>query len=107
MGVTRSVHLERPVTDCGICDVADVGSRAKFQKSQTVNIGRRDRSVKKVSVNTPTSEQLSSLNLKEGRNTITFCFSTPMMGMRQVSNECNSSLLLFADKAYFSWEIKI
>ncbi|KAI5393137.1 phosphatidate phosphatase PAH2 [Lathyrus oleraceus] len=83
-GVTRSVHLERPVTDCGICDVADVGSRAKFQKSQTVNIGRRDRSVKKVSVNTPTSEQLSSLNLKEGRNTITFCFSTPMMGMRQI-----------------------
>ncbi|CAK8569523.1 unnamed protein product [Lathyrus sativus] len=83
-GVTWNVHLERPVTDCGISDVADVGSRAKFQKSQTVNIGRRDRSVKKVSVNTPTSEQLSSLNLKEGRNTITFGFSTPMMGMRQI-----------------------
>lgn len=86
-GVIKGVDLEIPVKDCGNCDVADVGNIAKFQKSRTVNIGRRDCSVKKVSVNTPTSEQLSSLNLKEGRNTITFCFSTPMMGTRQVSNE--------------------
>ncbi|KAF3457799.1 hypothetical protein FNV43_RR02459 [Rhamnella rubrinervis] len=28
----------------------------------------------------PTSEQLASLNLKEGRNTVTFKFSTPMLG---------------------------
>lgn len=83
-GVIKGVDLEIPVKDCGNFDVADVGNIAKFQKSRTVNIGRRDCSVKKVSVNTPTSEQLSSLNLKEGRNTITFCFSTPMMGMRQI-----------------------
>lgn len=82
--VIKGVDLEIPVKDCGNCDVADFGHIAKFQKSRTVNIGRRDCSVKKVSVNTPTSEQLSSLNLKEGRNTITFCFSTPMMGMRQI-----------------------
>jgi hypothetical protein len=85
--VIKGVDLEILVKDCGNFDVADVGNIAKFQKSRTVNIGRRDCSVKKVSVNTPTSEQLSSLNLKEGRNTITFCFSTPMMGMRQVSDE--------------------
>ena len=78
-GVLRSKTLQIPKGDVG-----DVGSIAKFQKSRTVNIGRRDCSVKKVSVNTPTSEQLSSLNLKEGRNTITFCFSTPMMGKRQI-----------------------
>ncbi|CAJ2675453.1 unnamed protein product [Trifolium pratense] len=83
-GKSDRVTIKMPVTDCGICDVADVGNIAKLQKSRTVNIGRRDCSVKKVNINTPTSEQLSSLNLKEGRNTITFCFSTPMMGKRQI-----------------------
>lgn len=32
----------------------------------------------------PTSEQLASLNLKEGRNTVTFTFSTAMLGKQQV-----------------------
>ncbi|KAG1334639.1 phosphatidate phosphatase PAH2 [Cocos nucifera] len=39
---------------------------------------------KKVRSLTPTSEQLSSLNLKEGRNVITFSFSTAMLGAQQV-----------------------
>lgn len=33
---------------------------------------------------TPTSEQLASLNLKEGRNTVTFRFSTAMLGKQEV-----------------------
>ncbi|KAG8492021.1 hypothetical protein CXB51_015342 [Gossypium anomalum] len=33
---------------------------------------------------TPTSEQLASLNLKDGMNHITFTFSTPMLGKQQV-----------------------
>lgn len=33
---------------------------------------------------TPTSEQLASLNLKEGRNSVVFTFSTPMLGKQQV-----------------------
>ncbi|KAK3231427.1 hypothetical protein Dsin_003308 [Dipteronia sinensis] len=33
---------------------------------------------------TPTSEQLASLNLKEGGNTVTFTFFTPMLGKQQV-----------------------
>ncbi|GLT46985.1 hypothetical protein SLA2020_207080 [Shorea laevis] len=41
--------------------------------------------VKKMAkVNTPTSEQLASLNLKEGRNAVTFTFSTAMLGKQQV-----------------------
>lgn len=32
----------------------------------------------------PTSEQLASLNLKEGQNMITFTFSTPVLGKQQV-----------------------
>ncbi|KAE9588422.1 putative phosphatidate phosphatase [Lupinus albus] len=65
-------------------DVADVGNPQKFQKSQTINLGRRRCSAKKLRAKTPTSEQLASLNLKEGRNTVTFCFSTTTLGTRQV-----------------------
>lgn len=35
--------------------------------------------------NIPTNEQISSLNLKDGQNTITFCFSTRVFGKQQVS----------------------
>lgn len=41
---------------------------------------------RKVRETTPTSEQLASLNLKEGRNIITFTFSTAMLGKQQVNN---------------------
>lgn len=34
---------------------------------------------------TPTTEQLASLNLKEGRNVVTFTFSTPMLGKQEVN----------------------
>ncbi|GAU44325.1 hypothetical protein TSUD_305060 [Trifolium subterraneum] len=39
---------------------------------------------KKVRETTPTSEQIASLNLKEGRNIVTFTFSTAMLGQQQV-----------------------
>ncbi|GAV88301.1 LOW QUALITY PROTEIN: Lipin_N domain-containing protein/LNS2 domain-containing protein [Cephalotus follicularis] len=39
---------------------------------------------KTVRAKTPTSEQIASLNLKEGRNTVTFTFSTAMLGRQQV-----------------------
>lgn len=38
----------------------------------------------KVRSNIPTSEQLASLNLKDGQNIITFTFSTRMLGKQQV-----------------------
>ncbi|KAF7830636.1 phosphatidate phosphatase PAH2-like isoform X1 [Senna tora] len=41
-------------------------------------------SKKNVRAITPTSEQLASLNLKEGKNTVTFTFSTSMLGKQQV-----------------------
>lgn len=46
---------------------------------------------KVVRVTTPTSEQIASLNLKEGRNIVTFTFSTTMLGKQQVCNHefCN------------------
>ncbi|KAF5747055.1 phosphatidate phosphatase PAH2-like isoform X1 [Tripterygium wilfordii] len=39
---------------------------------------------KKVKAKTPSSEQLASLNLKEGSNCVTFTFSTAMLGRQQV-----------------------
>lgn len=48
---------------------------------------------KMVRVPCPTSDQLASLNLKEGMNTITFTFLTPMLGKQQV-------LLLYALKEF-------
>ncbi|XP_065880705.1 phosphatidate phosphatase PAH2-like [Euphorbia lathyris] len=37
-----------------------------------------------VKANTPTSEELASLNLKEGSNAVTFTFSTAMLGKQKV-----------------------
>ncbi|XP_047156468.1 phosphatidate phosphatase PAH2 isoform X3 [Vigna umbellata] len=74
---------QRECSHSGMCATGNVGDKPQFRKSHTVNIGRRDCSIKNVRENTPTSEQLESLNLKEGRNTITFSFSTAM-GNRQV-----------------------
>lgn len=39
----------------------------------------------KVKTLTPTSQQLASLNLKAGKNTIIFTFSTAMLGEQQVT----------------------
>lgn len=48
----------------------------------------------------PTSEQLASLNLKEGRNTVTFTFFTPMLGKQQVFRSDLTWILIFF---LFSW----
>lgn len=39
---------------------------------------------KKIRTLTPTSKQLASLNLKEGKNVVIFTFSTAMLGKQQV-----------------------
>ncbi|KAK1301279.1 hypothetical protein QJS10_CPB12g01626 [Acorus calamus] len=54
------------------------GSVSKGNNKQNKCMRRQVQSV------TPTSEQLASLNLKDGRNVITFNFSTAMLGRQQV-----------------------
>ncbi|KAL8166038.1 hypothetical protein V2J09_007537 [Rumex salicifolius] len=58
------------------------GHRGSAGNSDTSESG----TIKKkfVRAKTPTSEQLSSLNLKEGKNTVTFTFSTSMLGEQKV-----------------------
>ncbi|OIW03429.1 hypothetical protein TanjilG_14654 [Lupinus angustifolius] len=89
--VLRTVTVVVPeVRDCShsdvgmVYDIAAVGNPQKFQKSRTVNLGQRRYPAKKLRAKTPTSEQLASLNLKEGRNIVTFSFSTTTFGTRQV-----------------------
>ncbi|XP_047316372.1 phosphatidate phosphatase PAH2-like isoform X2 [Impatiens glandulifera] len=48
------------------------------------NNKKKNKKQKKMKELTPTSEQLVSLNLKEGSNTVTFTFSTSMLGPQQV-----------------------
>ncbi|KAK6938697.1 Lipin, N-terminal [Dillenia turbinata] len=52
--------------------------------SRDENFPKTKATKKKVRVIIPTSEELASLNLKEGRNVITFTFSTAMLGKQQV-----------------------
>lgn len=47
---------------------------------------------KNMRVLSPTTEQLASLNLKEGRNSVTFTFSTAMLGKQQVICCCIAQL---------------
>ncbi|KAF8024553.1 hypothetical protein BT93_F1657 [Corymbia citriodora subsp. variegata] len=49
---------------------------------------------------TPTSEQVASLNLREGSNTITFTFSTAMLGKQQV--DCKIYLWKWNDRIIIS-----
>ncbi|KAF3773418.1 Phosphatidate phosphatase [Nymphaea thermarum] len=62
-------------------------SGEKSLEKQLSAAGREDmntRSTKKVRTIIPTSQQLASLNLKEGQNIVTFTFSTAMLGKQQV-----------------------
>ncbi|XP_010064731.2 phosphatidate phosphatase PAH2 [Eucalyptus grandis] len=49
---------------------------------------------------TPTSEQVASLNLREGSNTVTFTFSTAMLGKQQV--DCKIYLWKWNDRIIIS-----
>ncbi|XP_042390333.1 phosphatidate phosphatase PAH2-like isoform X1 [Zingiber officinale] len=44
----------------------------------------KEKGSKKLQSLTPTTEELASLNLKEGKNVVKFNFSTPMLGLQQV-----------------------
>lgn len=79
--------MEPALSDAGNSDTDDA-SESKIGMQGDENILRSKvvkKTVKKVvRAISPTSEQLASLNLKEGRNTVTFTFSTSMLGKQQV-----------------------
>lgn len=63
-------------------NVMGEGLDSNFEECEGAN-GKSGR--KKVRSLIPTSEEIASLHLKEGRNVVTFTFSTAMLGKQQVS----------------------
>lgn len=81
---SRSRKGMQPVlSDVGNSD-ADNASEIKFGVAEAKDMLEGKVVKKTVRVLCPTSEQLASLNLREGRNTVTYTFLTPMLGKQQV-----------------------
>lgn len=73
-------------------DVAPVRSQSLIGNDE---LQRAKFTKKKVRSLAPTSEELASLNLKEGQNVITFSFSTAMLGQQQVLFVLSPSLVQY------------
>lgn len=81
---SRAISSVQPVINNTRQSDAENASEMTAGTDGNDNVCKPKLTKKKVRVITPTSEQLASLNLKEGRNTITFTFSTAMLGEQQV-----------------------
>uniref|UniRef100_A0A0E0J491 phosphatidate phosphatase n=1 Tax=Oryza nivara TaxID=4536 RepID=A0A0E0J491_ORYNI len=78
---TRSVNTVQPVSE----STEEASSSAPVKEVERENNkARAKRMERKVRSLTPTSEELASLDLREGRNVVTFTFSTGMLGKQQV-----------------------
>uniref|UniRef100_A0A0E0MH67 LNS2/PITP domain-containing protein n=1 Tax=Oryza punctata TaxID=4537 RepID=A0A0E0MH67_ORYPU len=78
---TRSVNPVQPVSE----STEETSSSTPVKEVERENNKpRAKRMERKVRSLTPTSEELASLDLREGRNVVTFTFSTGMLGRQQV-----------------------
>ncbi|XP_042513805.1 uncharacterized protein LOC122088566 isoform X2 [Macadamia integrifolia] len=81
IGKSRTVNSIQPALN----DTKDSGgSDCTGDMIKDKNVPKIKVTKKKVRSIIPTSEQLATLNLEEGRNIITFTFSTAMLGRQQV-----------------------
>ncbi|XP_012071671.1 phosphatidate phosphatase PAH2 isoform X1 [Jatropha curcas] len=81
---SRSRKTVQPtVNDTRVADVDNVTDR-NLCTDDDKNVLEIKNSKKMVKAMTPTSEELASLNLKEGSNSVTFTFSTSMLGKQKV-----------------------
>ncbi|KAG6476763.1 hypothetical protein ZIOFF_066010 [Zingiber officinale] len=83
--VKRSKTLSNPeaITEVSNDMIADPDFKSNGRIAQASDMIKIKNS-KKVQLLTPTSQELASLNLKEGKNVVTFSFSTAMLGLQQV-----------------------
>ncbi|CAA2986419.1 Hypothetical predicted protein [Olea europaea subsp. europaea] len=83
---SRSVQVSQPAVDgIGIYNVKNI-PRITDDMVRENDVPNLKVNKKKIRTLTPTSEQLASLNLKEGRNIVIFTFSTAMLGKQQVTS---------------------
>ncbi|KAI9201560.1 hypothetical protein LWI28_025342 [Acer negundo] len=81
---SRSRKAMQPALSDIECSDAEIFSECINDMDGTKSASKSTVAKKILRLLTPTSEQLASLNLKEGGNTITFTFFTPMLGKQQV-----------------------
>ncbi|GAY39501.1 hypothetical protein CUMW_044790 [Citrus unshiu] len=81
---SRSGKAMQPVISGTKSSDTEVASDSINDRDGNRSVCKTNMAKKKIKVLTPTSEQLASLNLKEGKNSVTFTFSTAMLGKQQV-----------------------
>ncbi|CAI9786461.1 unnamed protein product [Fraxinus pennsylvanica] len=81
---SRSVQVSQPAMDGIEIDNVKNILRTTDDMVEENDVPNLKVNKKKIRTLTPTSEQLASLNLKEGRNIVIFTFSTAMLGKQQV-----------------------
>lgn len=89
-----------PVDDCTDFDIKKASDR-NIAVDGEASIFKHQVEKKMVRSISPTSEQLASLNLKDGGNTVTFTFYTAMLGKQQVRFSLFSFLLCFHSCLHF------
>ncbi|CAI8599231.1 unnamed protein product [Vicia faba] len=84
--LSRSVSRERlpPIPNDAKSTIFGNSSENMTFTDVNKNDSKPNPTKKMIRETTPTSEQIASLNLKEGRNIVTFTFSTAMLGKQQV-----------------------
>ncbi|RDX62823.1 Phosphatidate phosphatase PAH1, partial [Mucuna pruriens] len=84
----RRTETRNPMLPPSLSDVKnttlDNPTENKISRDMNKNEFKPNINKKKVRETTPTSEQLASLNLNDGMNTVTFTFSTAVLGKQQI-----------------------
>ncbi|KAM3292576.1 hypothetical protein ACQJBY_036361 [Aegilops geniculata] len=78
---TRTINSIQPVCESTVASTLSIPVRESDGERNKPSAKMMERKVRSL---TPTSEELASLHLREGRNIVTFTFSTAMLGTQQV-----------------------
>ncbi|KQJ87821.1 hypothetical protein BRADI_4g13710v3 [Brachypodium distachyon] len=78
---TRTMNTIQPVSESTVQSSVSVAVKESDGERNEPITKMMERKVRSL---TPTSQELASLNLREGRNVVTFTFSTSMLGVQQV-----------------------
>uniref|UniRef100_A0A0D9XU58 phosphatidate phosphatase n=1 Tax=Leersia perrieri TaxID=77586 RepID=A0A0D9XU58_9ORYZ len=89
---TRAINTVQPVSESTVESAVSTSVNELERENKKPRAKRMERKVRSL---TPTSEELASLNLREGKNVVTFTFSTAMLGRQQASIHFNTITLSF------------
>ncbi|KAK3029432.1 hypothetical protein RJ639_037717, partial [Escallonia herrerae] len=81
---SRSMDVSQPDSDCTKSFDAENALESTSAKNEEKDLPKPKVNKKRIRIRIPTSEQLASLNLKEGPNKVSFTYWTSMLGEQQV-----------------------